>query len=379
MTSFFNGLKLSAICMLAGFAHAIVPSSTSPLAGTGDTDGPNVLLALSIEFPTAGWAYQTGYTTSNEYLGYFDSGLCYSYVTNDSAAGVNYFNPVSKVNNSTYRTCNDGYWSGNFLNWAAGTATDIFRKTLTGGYRVKESTGKTILRFSRHGYGDASRSYGDFRGYLPVLSGHSITNSYQSMGATLVRPSANPFSLNLTRTYQRWNGFGWQSFNNTTLYDLNVRACVQSGSFAMGSNCTLYTPSTGVVDYKPEGLIQKYAKTMRVGVFSYLLDSSYDRDGGVLRARLKYPGCYQTVTTNGGNTIALGREWDPKTGAFYTNPDPTDASNSSVSNSGVVNYLNRFGEGGYKSYDPAAELYYAAQRYLRNKGNPQRLHQHHQQ
>jgi len=156
MTSFFNGLKLSAICMLGGFAHAIVPSSTSPLAGTGDTDGPNVLLALSIEFPTAGWAYQTGYTTSNEYLGYFDSGLCYSYVTNDSAAGVNYFNPVSKVNNSTYRTCNDGYWSGNFLNWAAGTATDIFRKTLTGGYRVKEITGKTILRFSRHGYGDTS-------------------------------------------------------------------------------------------------------------------------------------------------------------------------------------------------------------------------------
>ena len=350
--------------------QALVPASTSPLAGTGDTDGPNVLLALSIEYPTAGWAYQTDYTTTNEYLGYFDAGLCYSYVTNDSAAGVNYFNPVSQVNNSTYRTCNDGYWSGNFLNWAAGTATDIFRKTLTGGYRVKELTGKTILRFSRHGYGDASRNYGDFRGYLPLLSGHSSTSSYiQNASATLVRPSANPYSMNLTRSYQRWSGFNWQSFSDTTLYDLNVRACVQSSSFAMGSNCTLYTPSTGVVDYKPEGLIQKYAKTMRVGVFSYLLDNSYDRDGGVLRARLKYPGCYQTVTTNAGNTIALGREWDPKTGAFYTNPDPTDATNSSVSNSGVVNYLNRFGEGGYKTYDPAAELYYAAQRYLRNKGN----------
>lgn len=354
-------------------AQALVPVSTSPLAGTGDTDGPNVLLALSIEFPTAGWAYQTGYTTTNEYLGYFESGLCYSYVTNDSTAGVNYFNPVSKVNDTTYRTCGDGYWSGNFLNWAAGTATDIFRKTLTGGYRVKELTGKTILRFSRHGYGDASRTYGDFRGYLPLLSGHSSSSSYQNMSATLLRPSSSSFALQLTRSYERSEcgrrSCSWVPYSDTTTYDLNVRACVQSSSFDKGSNCTLYTPSTGVVDYKPEGLIQKYAKTMRVGVFSYLLDNDYNRDGGVLRARLKYPGCYQTVTTNTGNTIALGQEWDPKTGAFYANPDPTDASNSSVSNSGVVNYLNRFGEGGYKSYDPAAELYYASLRYLRNKGN----------
>lgn len=357
--------------MLASVAHAIVPVSPSPLAGTGDTDGPNVLLALSIEFPTAGWAYQTGYTNTNEYLGYFESGLCYSYVTNDSSAGVNYFNPVSAVNNASLRTCNDGLWSGNFLNWATGTATDIFRKTLTGGYRVREATGKTILRMSRHGYSDAAatRSYGDFRGYLPLLSGHGSGSTYRNMTATMVRPSANPFSVNLSRSYERWNGFSWVQSSDTSRYDLNVRACVQSTSFGMASNCTLYTPSTGVVDYKPEGLIQKYAKTMRVGVFSYLLDNSETRDGGVLRARLKYPGCYQTVTTNSGNTIALGQEWDPKTGVFYTNPDPTDASGSSVSNSGVVNYLNRFGEGGYKTLDPAAELYYASLRYLRNKGN----------
>ena len=366
--------RLVAMCFLTTVlsAQALVPVSTSPLAGIGNTDGPNVLLALSIEFPTAGWAYQSGFTTTGEYLGYFDTGLCYTYVTNDTAAGVNYFTPAGPVANTSTRTCADGYWSGNFLNWAAGTATDIFRKTLTGGYRVKDLSGKTILRFSRHGYGDASRSYTDFRGYLPLLSGHASSSSYQNMSATLVRPSASPFALALTRTYQRYEcgwGCGWVSYSNTTSYDLNVRACVQSGSFAMGSNCTLYTPSPGVSDYKPEGLIQKYAKTMRVGVFSYLLDNDYNRDGGVLRARLKYPGCYQSVTTNGGSVVALGREWDPKTGIYVNNPDPSDATASNVSNSGVVNYLNRFGEGGYKSYDPAAELYYAALRYLRNKGN----------
>jgi type IV pilus assembly protein PilY1 len=37
-----------------------------------------------------------------------------------------------------------------------------------------------------------------------------------------------------------------------------------------------------------------------------------------------------------------------------------------------MNYLNKFGEitpGTYKTYDPVGELYYAAQRYLRNLGN----------
>jgi len=372
MKKLLVGWFVTVYMIFSAMAYALVPTSTAPLAGVTAADGVNVLLALSIEYPTAGWAHQTGYTTTNEYLGYFEPGLCYSYVDNDSSAGVEYFNPVSAVNNASLRTCNDGLWSGNFLNWATGTATDIFRKTLTGGYRVREATGKTILRMSRHGYGDDSRSYDDFQGYLPLLIGHGSTARYRDVTATLLRPTASPFSLTLTRSYQReecGRGCNWVKYNDTTTFDLNVRACVKSTRFGMASNCTLYTPSAGVVDYKPEGLIQKYAKTMRVGVLSYLLDDAENRDGGVLRARLKYPGCYQTVTTNSGNSIALGQEWDPKTGAFYPNPDPTDASNSSVSDSGVVNYLNRFGELGYKTLDPGAELYYAALRYLRNKGD----------
>ncbi|HWU78160.1 MAG TPA: PilC/PilY family type IV pilus protein, partial [Rhodanobacter sp.] len=78
-----------------------------------------------------------------------------------------------------------------------------------------------------------------------------------------------------------------------------------------------------------------------------------------------------------GQLANAAKEWDPTTGVFIQNPDTTDASNSStalgttISDSGVINYLNKFGEmnsGNDKSYDPVSEMYYAAIRYL--KGQP---------
>jgi type IV pilus assembly protein PilY1 len=53
-----------------------------------------------------------------------------------------------------------------------------------------------------------------------------------------------------------------------------------------------------------------------------------------------------------------------------TDTSTTYGSTLAVSNSGVVNYLNKFGDTitgnvGYKQYD-AAHLYYAALRYFRN-------------
>ena len=59
------------------------------------------------------------------------------------------------------------------------------------------------------------------------------------------------------------------------------------------------------------------------------------------------------------------------------NPDATDAANTAsvfgvtVNNSGVINYLNKFGQEKktFKRRDPVSELYYGALRYLKNQGN----------
>jgi len=162
-----------------------------------------------------------------------------------------------------------------------------------------------------------------------------------------------------------------------TVYDVYMRAKVCDTGVAHGgpeANCTAYG-----ANWKPEGLLQKYANRIRYSAFGYLNDSNILRDGGVLRARQKFVGPTQPVpgSTPAANPAA---EWDASTGVFVRNPNPTDASDTNnnfnpataVADSGVINYLNKFGElttGSYKLYDNVGELYYAALRYFKNQGN----------
>ncbi|MGJ7490967.1 PilC/PilY family type IV pilus protein [Variovorax sp. ZT4R33] len=156
------------------------------------------------------------------------------------------------------------------------------------------------------------------------------------------------------------------------LQDYTVRVKVCDPSAAAGGlepNCKAYGSN-----YKPEGLIQQYANKMRYSAFGYLNDDNLLRDGAVLRARQKFVGPTYPVP---GETPAtnLASEWDANTGVLARNPDPTDATNTAgatVSDSGVMNYLNKFGQlmpGTYKAIDPVNELFYAALRYYRNLGN----------
>ena len=160
-----------------------------------------------------------------------------------------------------------------------------------------------------------------------------------------------------------------------------------------GGRCRAYGGN-----YKPVGLMQKYAAenttqtdAIRYSAFGYLLDSdggggNARLDGGVMRAGMKSVGPYQA---NPGTSVSANptAEWDATTGVFNTNPNPVDAATTPadssdptgvVSNSGVVNYLNKFGfassanatvSSAYKRYDSVSELFYAATRYYRNLGN----------
>ncbi len=154
---------------------------------------------------------------------------------------------------------------------------------------------------------------------------------------------------------------------------MRAKAC-DSSSNAGGveANCVAYSSS-----WKPEGLIQKYASKIRYSAFGYLNDSNLLRDGGVLRAKQKFVGPRQPVP--GSVSVANpNQEWDTVTGVFARNPNAADASGTNalfgtnVLDSGVMNYLNKFGEitpGSYKTYDNVSELYYAAIRYFKNQGN----------
>lgn len=359
---------------LATATLATTPLSDQPVFSTSSVPG-NLALTLSVEFPTAvSVAHTDGtYSAANRYLGYFDPDKCYLY--NHSSTEANrYFYPAGAA---ASRECTSSKWSGNFLNWATMQTIDPFRWVLTGGYRSTDTSTETILEKAwasgQGGTGNfPNRSLSDASvvNKATPFSWSSFKMRIQGLGNKM-RFTASGDVNNSPTDYNPSN-----SISSSTVYELTVRVKVCDTSASAGpleSNCVRY--SSG--NYKPIGLMQQYAEQIRYSAFGYLNDDNIYRDGAVLRARQKFIGPTQPVP--GSTAIAnANAEWDASTGVFITNPDANDASATSsglsvsVSNSGVLNYLNKFGQinpGNYKTFDPVGELYYAALRYYKKLGN----------
>ena len=119
----------------------------------------------------------------------------------------------------------------------------------------------------------------------------------------------------------------------------------------------------GVIGYKPEGQVQQKSEQARISVMSYLLDNDGGRYGGVLRAPMKYVGPNKYDST-GSLITNPEKEWEITTGVFIAKPI-TDSVSTAYTNTGVINYLNKFGKtGNYKTFDAIGELWYESLRYL---------------
>ena len=125
--------------------------------------------------------------------------------------------------------------------------------------------------------------------------------------------------------------------------------------------CKRYPDDTSSAgNYKPVGELQRKAEGVRVSAFGYAMENGNGRYGGVLRAPMKFLG-NQYRDANGVMQTNNEASWEANTGIFKSNP----LSDSTYNISGVVNYLNKFGNTGtYKSNDPVGELYYEALRYF---------------
>ncbi|HYP82890.1 PilC/PilY family type IV pilus protein [Variovorax sp.] len=232
----------------------------------------------------------------------------------------------------------------------------------TGGLNFNDST-RVIENWTDHG--PAEDTTDDI--YLTEGQSFSIQVDYYEKGGGAV----------MQLSWKRPTSDSYTSFssggNQTNDYTMRVLVCDPSeAAGGPEANCKRYGNN-----YKPEGLIQKYADRMRFSAFGYLNDSSDQRDGGVLRANQKFVG--PTKPVPGSPSIDNGqKEWSATDGTFFQNPDKgdakatTDATGVTISDSGVINYLNNFGQlipGNYKDYDPVSEMYYAVMRYYRHLGN----------
>jgi type IV pilus assembly protein PilY1 len=374
----------------AGAANAQVLSQT-PLSAGGEVPS-NVVLTPSVEFPTVNSKANIGaFVATTLYYGYFDPKKCYKY-TYDAVEANRFFYPVRVYSATAAALCTntDMEWSGNWLNWATTQTIDGFRKALTGGLRVSDSTTQTILEKARHdGQGGA--------GYFPNATITGAATIRQAIPAT----SANGWT---TLTARVWGG-GNQLFITGTNGALANQLCpgntdagagtVYAGidTYATGypgpvnSAGTIQPATPHVLDYnpavhvfntlttgtalncntnarpvnknitnanrifrlsmrvkvcvtgmledncvaysgvaKPEGLIQKYQRKMRYSVFGYLVDNQMFRDGGVLRANQKYVGPERLRTDTGLWEDNPNKEWDATTGVLVVNPNPADAT-----------------------------------------------------
>ncbi len=380
-----------AVAMLFGTARSATDLADQPVFTINSVPG-NVALALSVEFPTAiSVAHQGAFVAGKEYVGYFDPEKCYKYQQGTEVGDdLSHFYPVSTA---TARKCTaTGFtdtWSGNFLNWLTMQAIDPFRWALTGGLRVVDNSTTTILE---RGWATSNANNGSDTNFPPIpTTGNSDPLKNRPSPSSTDIADHTPLSFSSLKVSVRTRGNKVRftkdgnlsntpthysqslTLSDSTVYEFYVRVkvCTSGTGFSVEDNCYAYGST-----YKPEGLLQQYADRMRFSAFGYLNDPTDDnRDGGVLRARQKYVG--PNLIRPGQTTIANpAKEWDPSTGIFVTNPDGTDVTDTNtdfgvaVTNSGVINYVNKFGQEQrtYKRRDPVSELYYGVLRYLKNQG-----------
>ncbi len=255
---------VAATAMTTGVAAAPTPLADQPIS---IADVPaNVMLALSVEFPTAiTRAHQEDFDTTKKYLGYFDSNKCYDYI---GTAKDGYFKPAG-FTGANY-TCLD-QWSGNFMNWATMQGIDTFRWVLTGGLRIVDEPklfanasgtplGTTILERAM------ASTQGDSDNFPDRSIPKSLVGSYTGLKDDFLENDLYIRNKSMGVLVQ----FGSGSVDNKAqLFHVGVEVCRDVGTGTdslLESNCRKYVDSTGTKTvWKPTGLMQQHKDKMYFG------------------------------------------------------------------------------------------------------------------
>jgi type IV pilus assembly protein PilY1 len=396
------GILLSAV--IAGLVISAVTTapliqlSSEPLYMNGAKAKGNLTLALSVEFPTVGQTYRDTFDITKTYVGYFDNRSCYRHVPGNGVNGA-YFDWTSA--SAASGSCGGGGFNGNFMNWATSSAIDILRYGLTGGNRTRDlSSGSGTTIVERAWLPDNFYNNGSYF-TEKVLPSALVSQMIETSAANKIGNNDMYiyncrdrvyFAKSRDTTGGCTNPFGVANAgsnqlagpnNNDTYYEVRNLVC---DSNSATNRLMTYNPSTkkwkGLCllypngNYKPVGQMQVNAENLRLAVFGYLQDDNRSRQGGVMRAPLKYVG---PKAFDANFNLISGTnprsEWDANSGVFVDNPQSGDATYDAqgYSRSGAIMYINKFGTldsnqiGQYKSLDPVSELYYEALRYLQGK------------
>lgn len=278
------------------------PLADSPIPSSQEGVPANVMMALSVEFPTAHSHanFSTGgygvtalpassssdpyFEPTRRYLGYFDPGKCYLYSGNSTSG---FFYPSGNSTGTNY-TCT-GEWSGSYMNWATMHVIDLFRWAMTGGTRDEDlpldfsgsATGTTILKKA---WWSADGSQGGLSNFPDKSIVAANITKYTGLAASGTKNL-------VARVYGRGINVDFSySTNNTASttaasYQVRVKVCdgtdTTKHEYPDQYYCQKYTSEDKTKwVYKPVGLIQKNINRMRFGATGYqnLNNTTYGDD-----------------------------------------------------------------------------------------------------
>ena len=337
---------LALCCMMTSSGAATTTLADQPILAA--TVPGNLVLDLSVEFPTALSVANIGsYLDNTTYPGYFDPVKCYTYVysaTTEPGSTVvgsgSYFQATAKGSGTYFHQCS-GLWSGNFMNWASMQTIDPFRQALTGGYRSVDSPSQTILEKA---WGSSQGSLGNFN----IRGTSQADPNNLPVTPTNLIPLVTPFSNWAAFNTQIWSlgnkmnftATGSASVTGTSdltsvsaantlaasafVYQVYIRVLVcDTTAPSLESNCVKYGSN-----YKPQGLMQSYANSIRYAAMSYLNSFGTTQQGGVLREPMGYIGPTYPAPLTGTATTNPKFEWSATDGTMGTNPDTASSSAS---------------------------------------------------
>ncbi|HEV7813646.1 MAG TPA: PilC/PilY family type IV pilus protein [Janthinobacterium sp.] len=389
-------------CM--GSAAGAVPAveiMNGALGLAGTRVPPNLLLNLALNDSAAAAAYPgTGagaYARNKEYLGYFDPHSCYHYpyrpvpgsaaTQPDLAEASGYFSVLKAAD--AQHECGGDSFSGNFMNWASASTLDILRYALSGGDRVIDKAGLSVLQRAYLPDGKQNGSPDGKPAGKPEVDFYAHPAYFPRKRLVAGVPSETSRPIQVT------------PFDTPVLYIVSCRNRILFSNSADGGDCDT-PPLPGRTDkyfgeflarvevcdrtegpqrtdlcvaygsrYKPSGALQRYAGTLRLGLMSYLTEHGAGEPnlyGGVLRAPLEHIGELRRDPPEFAAAVNGRPEWSRSNGVLYADPAQRAAGAS-----GLINYVNQLGRatpsgrGRYKSADPLGELYYEALRYVQGR------------
>ncbi|MDB5935590.1 MAG: hypothetical protein JWQ01_2934 [Massilia sp.] len=287
------------------FAFALLLALMQPIAiaAPGSRVPPDLVVQLPLAAAAAGAAYRDAYQRNVAYAGYFNPRMCYSYPMKrrpghasepslDERSG--YFS-IARPADGRHQ-CGGDSFSGNFLNWASASTLDLLRYGLTGGDRVIDEPGLTVLE----------------RAWLPDARASQFPRKAIA-GGTAPR-KVTPFNTDTLYVVACRNRILFSATgidcdaprSSVSEFNARVKVCSGTDSASRPDLCRKYADG-----FKPEGSIQSYSARARIGLAFPPAEA-----GAIVRAPPRFVGPVRYVAPMFARAANPQSEWSARTGVL---------------------------------------------------------------